>query len=222
MSSRRFVACVGAFFAGCVLVLARPADGGLIYDVSVGTAAIQGTPVFVDLQYNPGGVGTLASSATITSFATDATGMSLNTTDGDVGGSLLPGPLTINNTFALNDLLENATFGTSLQFVLTLSGPGVSSPDTTSPGSSFGLSLFDSNFNPLLTVDPAATVLTINLNSDGSTIADTFPSDNSGSAPVAEAVIGASSGVPEPTTALLLISGACAIGIRTLAKKRKS
>ena len=151
------------------------ARAGYVYQVSVDTTAIQGITGFLDLQYNPGGVGTLPATATITTFITDATGVSLNTTDGDVVGNLVPGPLAINNTLAFNDLLENMTFGTSIAFTLTLSGAGVTSPDASEPGSSFGLSLFDGSFNPLLTIDPAGTVVTINLNADGTTAPERFP-----------------------------------------------
>src|SRR5208282_842911 len=126
-----------------------------IYQVSADTTAIQGVTGSFDVQFNPGGVGTLSAAATITNFLTNGTALGLNTTDGNVSGMLIPGPLTINNTQALNDLLENITFGTTLSFTLTLSGPAVSSPNPNLPGTSFGLSLYDANFNPLLTTDPA-------------------------------------------------------------------
>jgi hypothetical protein len=137
--------------------------------------------------------------------------LSLNTTDGAVTGSLLPGPLAINNTAALNDLLENITFGDTLSFTLTLSGPAVTFPDSALPGSSFALSLYDANFNPLLTTDPAGTLVTVDLNPDGSTSAFNFPSDTSGGAPAGDAVL-QSSTVPEPASFLLLACGVVCLG----------
>jgi len=195
-----------------------PARAGLIFEIAANTTAIQGVSGSFDLEYNPGGVGTLAATATITNFLTDGTGLSLNTTDGDVSGSLLPGPLTINNTFALNDFLENITFGTNIDFTVTLSGPGVSSPDSTLPGSSFGFTLYDSSFNSLLTIDPAGTVVTINLNPDGSTTVSTFPSDESGGAPAGDAsqqlVV-----VPEPSSVIIFSIGLFGIAAYALARR---
>jgi PEP-CTERM motif len=202
-----------------LLILALPtqARADLVFQVSADTSSIQGLTGSFDLQFNPGGVGTLAATATIMDFAADGTGVSLNTTDGDVLGTLSPGPLTINNTFALNDLLENITFGTSISFTLTLSGPGVSSPNPAVPGSSFGLSLYDMNFNPLLTTDPAGTIITINLNSDGSTGIETFPSNSSGGAPVGSAV--ELTTVPEPGSLILLASGLVSFGVVCLLRR---
>ena len=179
--------------------------GGLVFQVSANTTTIEGLTGSFDMQFNGGGIGMLPATATITNFSTDGTGLSLNTTDGDVSGTLLPGPLVINNTMVLNDVLENITFGTSISFTLTLSGPGVTSPDPNLPGSGFGLSLYDANFNPLLTTDPAGTVVTMNLNPDGSTGVETFPSDNSGGTPVGSAVPQATA-VPEPSTGFLIMT----------------
>lgn len=193
--------------AMCSAVVCAKAD--IIYDVSANTMAIQGTTGLFDLEFNPGGVGTLAATATIAAFTTNGTGLTLNATDGDVSGTLSPGPLTISNTFGLNDLLENITFGTNMTFTVALSGPGVTTPDSGLPGSSFGLSFYDGSFNPLLTTDPAGTVVTVNLNPDGSISPVTFPSDNSGGVAVGGAVPQAPAAVPEPTSIVLFVSGLC-------------
>jgi hypothetical protein len=207
---------------GLVCLAAPPrAAADFVYLVSANTTAIAGETGSFDLQLNPGGIGTLTVTATITNFTTDGTGLSLNTTDGDVSGTLSPGPLTINNTQSLNDLLENVTFGTSISFTLTLSGPGVVSLNPDLPGTSFGLSLYDVEFNPLLTTDPGGTVITINLNPDGSTSVQTFASDVSGGAPVGSATL-QTLAAPEPDSIILLITGFAVLCPCRFATKRGS
>jgi hypothetical protein len=197
--------------SGLVALAAPPtAAADFVYLVSANTTAIAGESGSFDLQLNPGGIGTLPVTATITNFAIDGTGLSLSTTDGNVTGTLSPGPLTINNTQALNDLLENVTFGSSISFTLTLSGPGVSTPDANLPGTSFGLTLYDLNFDPLLTTDPGGTVITINVNPDGSTGVETFPSDDSGGAPVGSAIL-QTLAVPGPGSLMLLTTAFVAL-----------
>lgn len=187
------------------------ARAGFVVTISANTTAINGLNGSFDLQLNPGGLGSLPVTATITNFLTDGTGLSLNTTDGNVSGTLIPGPLTINNTLAFNDLLENITFGSQLSFTLTLSGPGVTSPNLNDPGTSFGLSLYDVNFNPLLTTDPAGTVVTANLNPNGSTSIQTFSSDSSGGASVVTATTGPVA-TPAPSSLVLVILGVLSLG----------
>jgi hypothetical protein len=195
------------------------ARADLIFQVVVDTAAVQDVVGSVDFQFNPGGPGSLAATATVTGFSTDGTGLSANTTDGDVSGNLNPGPLAINNTFLLNDLLENITYGTNMAFTLALSGAAVDSSDPSLPGSSFSLSLYDASFNPLLTIDPAGTVLTLNLNPDGSTSIFTFPSDNSGGASVC--TVTQESSVPEPASIFMLTPGLIAMTLYSMARRRQ-
>jgi hypothetical protein len=71
--------------------------------------------------------------------------------DGDVSGSLIPGPLTLTNTFLFNSFLQPLTLGNTLSFTLTLteqSDGGILD--------SFSFSLLDDFFAPLFatTDDP--------------------------------------------------------------------
>jgi hypothetical protein len=200
--------------------LPRARAGMITFAVGVDTSAISGQQGFIDIQFNPGPTlpagPPLPATATVTNFTSDATLLaSLNGisagTDGAASGTL-PGTLTINNTFALNDVFQPATYGQSLDFTVALSGPGVDNPNSALSGSSFALTLYASDFmTTLLTTDPAGTVATINLNADGSTTALTFPATPGGSA-TATVTPSAPPAVPEPSTlslTLLGLAGGC-------------
>jgi hypothetical protein len=115
-------------------------------------------------------------------------------------------------------LLENITFGTTLSFTLTLSGQGVTSPNPSLPGSAFSLTLYDNMFNALLTTDPAGTVVTVNVNPNGSSSVETFPISNSVTMDAGSAVLP----VPEPISAVLVALGAAGIGAFRLAARQRA
>jgi hypothetical protein len=114
--------------------------------------------------------------------------------------------LTLDNGTAFNDLFQGFTYGSSFGFDLTLSGPAVGGTGA-SVGSSFALSLLDATgITPLLTTDPNGSVLTINVNPDGSTSVLTFPQSPNNLTPAAGAeLVGAA--VPEPASLVLLATG---------------
>jgi hypothetical protein len=190
----------------------RASAGRIVFSVSVDTSAIVGQQGFLDLQFNPGGAGALPTTATVTNFTTDATLLaSLNGTtagtDGDATGTL-PGTLTINNTFILNDVFQPVTYGSVVDFTVTLSGQGVDQPNPALPGSAFALTLYASDFaTPLLTTDPSGSVATINLNPNGSTTALTFPATPGGSAAATVTPATPPPSVPEPSTLSLALLG---------------
>jgi hypothetical protein len=137
---------------------------------------------------------------------------------------LLPGPLTLTNDTALNDVLQGFTFGSTLGFDLALSGPGVGSTAgaTLSPfipaGSSFALSLFDSAGDILLTTDPNGSVVTFNLNVDGTTVVETFSTPAGG--PPAASVTPTASPAPEPCS-LALLASAIPAGLVFMSRLRR-
>ena len=158
--------------------------------MTIDTSSIAGEQGFIDIQFNPGNAPVLPATATVSNFTTDATLLgSLNGTpagfdgDGDPIG-MLPGDLTIDNSsdsstdvpvYALNDNYQPVTFGTTISFDVAFSGEAVTSPNSADNGSSFGVTLYASDFaTPLLTTDPNGTVETINLNADGSTTVENF------------------------------------------------
>jgi hypothetical protein len=206
----RAVLCIVLAAAG--LLLTAPARAGLLFQVEVNTSAITGQSGYFDLQFNPTSVGALAATATVTNFATDGTLLSdpNNGTDGDVSGSLASA-LVINNTSSLNDLFQAIQFGTYMSFNVDLTGPATIMPDPNGFGSAFGLSLYDRNFNPLLTTDPNGTVATILLNSDTTNTIETFPA-GPGLGAVAMVQFNGNS-VPEPSTIVLAGLAAAVLGI---------
>src|SRR5262249_6211250 len=136
--------------AVCTLALAVLGSLGLgpcradsiTYDVSVDTSSLNGQLGFLDFQFNPGGVGALAATATITNFQTTGGIPDASSTPiGDASG-VLPGTLTLGNSTAFNDLFQGFTYGSNFTFELTLSGPAIGGSGG-SVGSSFALSLFD-------------------------------------------------------------------------------
>jgi hypothetical protein len=177
--------------------------GSVTYNVSVNTSSLLGSDGYLDVQFNPGGIGAASATASVTGFTADGTlqpAAPLNGTIGDVTGSL-PGALGLTNSTAFNDYFEGMHFGNTITFALTLSGPGVNgvAPD----GSSFAFSLFDSSGGTaLLTTDPNGSVLTVNVNGDATVSALTFPQSPNDPTPVATATLVSS--VPEPSSLALM------------------
>jgi hypothetical protein len=220
----RYLRYLSICLAAASLGLTAPARADLLFQVQVDTTAIMNTPGYFDLQFNPASVGATAATATITNFVTD--GMFLsdpnNTTDGDVTGSLAS-TLTINNTDTLNDLLQAINYGTTISFNLDISGPATTTPDPNNLGSAFALSLYDSNFNPLLTTDPNGSVATILLNPDTTITTQTFPA-SAGSGPAATVQFFGSTTVPEPSSIVIggiaLAMLACHGAVRRISRSR--
>ena len=173
--------------------------GSVTYLVNVNTNAIAGQAGNLDFQFNPGGLGSEFATATVTSFQTSGGLLSQPATlTGDASGSL-PGTLTLDNGTAYNDVFQGFTFGSKLDILLTLSGPALNSPGGSS-GSSFALSLYDAaGVTPLLTTDPNGSVLTVDLNVNGTVSVLTFPQSSTNSIPIASV-----SSVPEPASLVLL------------------
>jgi len=172
--------------------------GPITYQVSVNTAALSGQSGNLDFRSAE------SATAAVTNFQTIGGILSQPATPtGDATGSL-PSTLTLDNGTAFNDVFQGFTYGNSLGFLLTLSGQAIDSPGGTF-GTSFALSLYDAaGITPLLTTDPNGSVLTVNLNANGTTLAQTFPQSATNHTPAA--IVTAS--VPEPSSIILCV---CAI-----------
>jgi VCBS repeat-containing protein len=146
------------------------AEGRVRYHVAIDTAALAGTQGLLSFQFNPGAIpGSPDAEARITA---------LSFFGGTAGGSTIVGDasqtsiseFTLRPSAALNRLIEDVTLGGSIQFDLELVGPGLSQPHFGNFADMFALQLLGANGAvPLLSADRSASILRVNLASDGST-----------------------------------------------------
>jgi hypothetical protein len=174
---------------------------GLTYDVTVDTSSLAGTSGSLDFQFNPGPLTTQTADVQIQNFTTDGTlGGSILT--GDATGAL-PGTVSLDNLTGFNDYFTGFTYGSTLSFLLNLSGPAVTSPDGISAsGSEFGFSMFSDPGGtiPVLTSDSVnGYAMTAGINLDGTATITNSSSQLTVTTPVTAA--------PEPGTLLLLSMG---------------
>lgn len=182
--------------------------GTIGFIANVNTSTLNGTSGFVDFQFNRGNNPALNIAAVISGFAPNSlTGSPANS--GDVTGTL-PGTVTINNTAGFNEYFQGINFGNSISFLLTLTGPGVGG--SAAFGSDFGIALFDSAQNPVLTSDPNGFIGIVDIAPNGSVSTTQFPNGNQRS------VITLTQ-TPEPGTCAVAGLG---LAVLTLCRKRRS
>jgi PEP-CTERM motif-containing protein len=179
---------------------------GLTYDVSVDTSGIAGTSGSLDFQFNPGPLATQTADVQIENFSSDGT-LGGSILAGDAMGAL-PGTVSLDNLTGFNDYFTGFTYGSTLSFLLNLSGPAVTSPDGVSTsGSQFGFSMFSDPGGtvPVLTSDSVnGYAFTAGINLDGTATITNSSSQLTVTTPVTAA--------PEPSTLLLLGSGLAGLG----------
>jgi hypothetical protein len=168
--------------------------------ISVDTSALPGgTTGFLDLQFNGSSILTPAGTATVTNFLGSQFDVdpSQAMVAGAVSGDLTPGPLEFHNTDAFNDyfvpfrVMGNAS---SFSFLVTIAGDILSPPPGNLNGTDFALLLLGADqMTPLLTNDGVLALLAVA--ATGEVSASAF-------APGTIAT-----GVPEPTTVMLVLSG---------------
>jgi PEP-CTERM motif len=132
--------------------------GSLSYLVTVDSTGISGLSGFLETQLATAAPpATPSVTATIGSVSTDGIVGAVTFTAGDVSGSFSSTPLTLANDTAsssitgLSDVQQAFTYGTTLSFVLTLSGSEVMSGNSATPftGTVFTFILEDANQNGL-------------------------------------------------------------------------
>ena len=170
--------------AGLVLSVAGAATAAPVtYSVIVNTSSISGTPGSLDFNFAPGAVDSQPAFVQISGFSSNGTLVSCPSNvqgfcnTGDVTGTL-PGTLTFDNGTAFNDYFDDFTFGSTLSFMVSLSGPALSTPDgTSSSGSIFAFSMFSDpagSIPALTSNNTLGYAMTVNVNLNGTTTVDDF------------------------------------------------
>jgi hypothetical protein len=160
-----------------VLMITGSAFASFSYDVTVDTSSLNGQGGYLYMQYDP--LNGVASTATVSNFATDGTLGAQDTVDvvngSAVKGTLLSGSVVFANTNGVNDYNHAITFGNSLSFLLSFN----STPGAPAGGvSTFSLGLFGDALGntPLMNISGtnAGTVIDVNLQNDGTTSVDQY------------------------------------------------
>jgi hypothetical protein len=184
-----------ATFAVLLMMLgAVDAQAGPIYEISVNTSSLIGTIGYLDFIFNPGAGPVDPASATLSGFASDGT-LTGPSYIGDVSGAL-PGAVTINDTDVDNDYTEGFVYGTYFDIFVDLDIPDIS--DDAQSGDSFYLTLFDSNFDPLIGEGDIGQLVEIDLDTNGNPTVQNFSDGNASVTPTT---------TPEPASLLLLATG---------------
>jgi len=164
-----------------VAALAQGAFAQTGYLVTVDTTSVSGEAGNIDLQFNPGLLTSENACVNIGYFATDGSLGTSPTLTGNATGALSTSVIIANGSggcttattytsTSLNDYNQPITFGSKITFFVAFSGPGVTSPNTSTytSGSSFGLAFTSGDGSTaLLTTDSSKFAGAINLNLDG-------------------------------------------------------
>jgi hypothetical protein len=168
----------GTLLTGLVFALGAAGSasaGPIVYQVTVNTSSISGDAGSLDFNFNPGPLATQFASLEIENFPSDGSlsgdcpcGL------GDVTGGPLPThAVFFDNGGGNNDYFDGFTYGDTLTFDISLSGPALSAPDGMSAsGSTFAFSMFSDigGTLPALTSDTVnGFALTVAVNLNGTT-----------------------------------------------------
>lgn len=217
---RVLVLCV---LAGIVCAAATAQAGMMFFNVAINTSNFAGTLGDIDFQLGSDG-NAVPITASFSNFSTDAV-LDGPTADSSTLGYLVP--LDPPNTTFSGDLAFNtlslfnngaslsvanvgqlvSSFGTYMNFTVTLAGAGIGANSASSP--SLAISFFDELGNPLFTgpnsENNAAVFFQVN-GVDGSVSPTAYPTVSS---PPSTPVISA---VPEPSSLLLMLLGVLGLG----------
>ncbi len=176
--------------------------GSITYDVSVNTTSLSGAAGFLDFQLNPGPNNVAPATAALEGFSTDGIlDLSGLVTNGDVSGDL-PGTVLFDNGAALNEYSPNITFGSFIDFTVSLSW--TQSQPLFDSGSVFLFSMYvyDPGYYVSGNSSPDGRAIDFDINADGTNGASNY-SDGSG-APAT--VTPESTATPEPSGLVLLLA----------------
>jgi hypothetical protein len=145
------------------------AHADVVVQVNANTSPLFGDTGSVDFQFNPG-FDSQAATVLISNFSTDGTFAGTQMDVGAATGGPITKPITISNTDADNEDFETFSFGHTLNFDLTFSGPAVDAPNGTSLSTSlFNFSIYSDQAGtiPALTSNPNGIAATVTINLDG-------------------------------------------------------
>lgn len=191
----RFATKVAASAAALVVsFLLSTSVQATLYQVSIDTTILSGTPAILALDFIDGGLA--SNTITVSSFSTTGT---LGSTSGigDVTGAL-PGVVILGDTFFFNEHRAGITLEGSIFFVFTPTmNPPVGIPD------SFSVFLLNttSGFPLFATTDPTGTDALFHFDIDGTSGGALNVFNKIGNS---DALVSVTPTVPEPATMLLL------------------
>jgi hypothetical protein len=196
---RLFVA--GGFLLALLAPAVAHANSVLVIETT--TSSLSGSRGYIDLQYQ-GNAGAGASTATITGFSTDGSlgGAATISSFGDATGNLAS-TVTIQNgalnSSGYNDFNQAITFGTLVDFMVTLSDPVGGAAN-----SAFTLSYYASDDEtPLLSADPSGASAQLTIEPNGTVLPATYADANGRY----DSTINETSPVPEPSSVLFAATG---------------
>jgi hypothetical protein len=201
-------AAFAALIVVCLALAPSSVRADIVYQVHGDLSALSsGTSIILDFQFNPGGGTYDPATATVTGFT--SLNLSLGAATPSGGGSgALPGSLTLVNATGFNEVFQAATVGADVSFAfnLTLVGPAINSPSSgVDSGTSFGLGVLDSNFNPFPVFGSNDPVLRIDISArnpvpDVSTV-------------ITPPISIAQASVPEPSSVAMFLTGLAVVGV---------
>jgi hypothetical protein len=173
------------------------------WQIDIDTAGVESQVGYLDFNFSAGNSADFDPAyVTVSNFQTDGSVTGELFPINDVTGTL-PGNVELDN-LAPSDYTATFTYGTFLDFTLTLSVPSISG--SAQFGSSFLLSTWDSHFNNLLTADGDADPGLIGINLNAPTDGVSIQNYSSGD-------LATVSSAPEPASFALLAAGLIGFGL---------
>jgi hypothetical protein len=186
-----------------LFVTAANLPASVIYQFAVNTTSLSGQSGNLAFDLSPFSVPAPGVTAMVSGFSTNGAFNPANISLTNVTGSL-SSSLTLTNATTFNDAFQPLTFGSFIDFQVTLSGPGIDTPG--SDGTVFAFSLYDgAGIHPLLSDSPDGSIAGVTADSNFGIVPFTNPP--AAGIPSAAAV----TAIPEPSTYLLVSFGLAAV-----------